>query len=100
MPFIGSRVHSETLTQCERAILILIAEGYKNNEIADELTISEKIVKETQVNLRKKLNAPSISSLINHALKKGLISVCEVLESRFSKREPEKMVDNYELGKI
>jgi DNA-binding NarL/FixJ family response regulator len=45
MPFTGSRVNSETLTQCERAILILIAEGYKNNEIADELTISERLLK-------------------------------------------------------
>jgi DNA-binding NarL/FixJ family response regulator len=96
----GSRVNSETLTQSERAILILIAEGYKNKEIADELAISEKMIKETQANLRKKWNVPSVSSLISHALKKGLISVCEVLESRFSKREPDKIVDHYELGKI
>jgi hypothetical protein len=78
----------------------LIAEGYKSKEIADELTISEKMVRETQVNLMKKLNAPSVSSLISRALKKGLISVCEVLESRFSKREPDKIADHYELGKI
>ena len=96
----GSRINSETLTQCERAILILIAEGYENKEIADELTLSQETVKDSQVNLRRKLNAPSVSSLINHALKKGLISIYEVLESRFSKKGTKEKEDKYELGKI
>jgi DNA-binding NarL/FixJ family response regulator len=86
MSLLESKVNSDTLTQCERAILILIAEGYKIKEIAVELTMSEKTVKKNQGNLRKKLNAPSASSLIGHALEKGLISVYEVLESRFSKK--------------
>jgi DNA-binding NarL/FixJ family response regulator len=69
-------------------ILNLIAEGYENREIADELYISEKIVRENQINLMRKLNASNVSSVINYALDKGLISVYEVLESRFSKRKP------------
>jgi DNA-binding NarL/FixJ family response regulator len=74
------------ITRRERSILYLVAEGYKNEEIADELYISEKTVRGTQFNLMRKLNAPNVSSVINHALEKGLISVYEVLESRFSKR--------------
>jgi DNA-binding NarL/FixJ family response regulator len=74
------------ITRRERSILYLIAEGYKNQEIADELTISEKTVRGIQVNLMRKWNAPNVSSVIDHALEEGLISVYEVLESRFSKR--------------
>jgi hypothetical protein len=37
----------------------------------------------------RKLSAPNVTSVIDYALEKGLISIYEVLESRFSKREPE-----------
>jgi len=52
----------------------------------DKLYVSEKTVRGTQVNLMRKLNAPNVSSAIDHALEKGLVSVYEVLESRFSKK--------------
>jgi two-component system secretion response regulator SsrB len=81
-----SKVYPSRITRRERSILYLVAEGYKNEEIADKLYISEKTVRGTQVNLMRKLNAPNVSSVIDHALEKGLISVYEVLESRFSKR--------------
>jgi len=86
MPSRESKVFPRMMTRRERSILYLIAEGYKNQEIADELTISEKTVKGIQLNLMRKWNAPNVSSVINHALEEGLISVYEVLESRFSKR--------------
>jgi len=89
MPSRESKVNSQIITRRERAILNLIAEGYKNKEIADELYISEKAVREDQVNLMRKLNVPNVSSVIDYALEKGFISVYEVLESRFSKRKPE-----------
>jgi len=82
-------IDPKIFTPRERAILILIAEGYKNKEIANELYISEKAVRENQVSLMKKLNAPEVSSIIVYALTKGLIDIYEVLESRFSKRKPE-----------
>ena len=86
MPSRESKVFPPVMTRRERSILYLIAEGYKNQEIADELTISEKNVRGTQVNLMRKWNAPNVSSVIDHALEEGLISLYEVLESRFSKR--------------
>jgi DNA-binding NarL/FixJ family response regulator len=70
-------------------MLNLIAQGYKNKEIAGELYISEKTVMESQMSLMRKLNVPNVPSVIDQALEKGLISVYEVLESRFSKRKPE-----------
>ena len=80
------KVYPLVLSQRERSILYLIAEGYENQGIADKLYISERTVRGTQVNLMRKLNAPNVSSIIDHALEKGLISVYEVLESRFSKK--------------
>jgi len=79
----------QILTPHERAILNLIAEGYKNQEIANKLYMSEKAVRENQLRLMRKLNAPNVSSVIVCALKKGLINFYEVLESRFSKRKTE-----------
>jgi hypothetical protein len=49
--------------------------------------LSEKTVRENQVNLMRKLNARNISSVIDYALEKGWISIYEVLESRFSRRK-------------
>jgi len=54
-------------------ILNLVAEGDENTEIADELSISERTVMENQVNLMKKLNAQGMSSVIDHALGRGLV---------------------------
>lgn len=87
MPSTESKVNPQMFTRRERTILGLLAEGYKNEEIADELCISEKSVKENQFNLMRKLNAPNVSSVIDYALQKGSISIYEILESRFSKRK-------------
>lgn len=84
-----SKENPQTFTPHERAILTLIAEGYKNQEIANELYMSEKAVRENQLRLMKKLNAPSVSSIIVYALEKRLINFYDVLESRFSKRKTE-----------
>jgi len=89
MPSKESKVSPQIITRRERTILNLIAEGYENKEIAGELFVSEKTVKENQVKLMRKLSAPNVTSVIDYALEKGLISIYEVLESRFSKREPE-----------
>ena len=86
MPTRESKVCPPIITQRERSVLYLMAEGYENQEIADELYISEETVRGTQVSLMRKWNAPDISSVLDHALEEGLISLYEVLESRFSKR--------------
>jgi len=77
------------LSQHERTVLRLLAEGYKDKEIANELCISQYTVREARANLMKKLSAQNISSGIRSALEKGVITLYEVLESRFSKRNSE-----------
>ena len=80
------KVRPQIITRRERTILNLIAEGYKSKEIAENLSISEKMVRGNQVNLMMKLNAPNISSVIGYALEIGLINLYDVLECRFSKK--------------
>ena len=84
-----SKVVPQILTPRERTILRLVAEGYKNKEIEDKLYISEKAVREKQIGIMRKLNAQSMTSALDCAFKKGLISLYEILESRFSKRKLE-----------
>lgn len=84
-----SKVDPIILTSRERAILKLIAEGYKNEEIGDRLYISQETIRETQIRIMRKLNSRSVTSVLDDALEKGLISLYEILESRFSKRKLE-----------
>ena len=79
----------QNITRYERDILRLAADGFMDEEIADELSISERTVKEIQVSLMRKWNVHNISSAIDYALESGLITIYEILESRFRKRKLE-----------
>lgn len=79
----------QNFTRYERNILRLVADGFMDEEIANVLSISERTVKEIQVNLMKKWNVHSISSAIDYALGSGLITIDEILESRFRQRKLE-----------
>ncbi|MCJ7601511.1 MAG: response regulator transcription factor [Desulfobulbaceae bacterium] len=63
----------DMLTQREKEILKLIAEGYKNKEIADCLCISIKTVDKHRTNLMKKLDLHNASALTTFAIDKGLL---------------------------
>lgn len=64
----------ESLSQREREVLKLIAEGYKNKEIADDLCISLKTVEKHRANLMKKLDLHNAAALTVYAMDKGLIN--------------------------
>lgn len=68
-----SKTSFETLTSREREILKMIAEGYKNKEIADDLCISVKTVEKHRANLMEKLNLHNIQALTTFAIEKGLV---------------------------
>jgi DNA-binding NarL/FixJ family response regulator len=68
-----SRTSWENLTQREREILKLIAEGYKNKEIAEDLCISVKTVEKHRANLMEKLDLHSIQALTTFALERGIV---------------------------
>lgn len=63
----------ETLTDRERQILHLTAEGYTSREIAERLFISPRTVEKHRENLMTKLGLRSQAELIHYALKRGLV---------------------------
>lgn len=64
-----------TLTQRETQILKLIAEGKKNKQIAELLSISVKTVEKHRSNLMRKLDLHDISRLTTYALQNGIALV-------------------------
>jgi two-component system, NarL family, response regulator NreC len=64
-----------TLTQREREILKLVAEGHTNKEIAELLVLSIKTVENHRYSLMSKLNAHDRGELIKYAIRVGLIQL-------------------------
>jgi len=64
---------NDTLTQREREVLKLIAEGHKNREIADLLFISAKTVEKHRSNLMGKLKLHNVAAITAYAIEKGLV---------------------------
>jgi len=62
------------LTQREREVLKLIAEGYKNKDVADFLCISLKTVEKHRANLMRKLDLHNTSALTLYAVQRGLVA--------------------------
>jgi DNA-binding NarL/FixJ family response regulator len=65
----------QNLTDREREMLKLVAEGYTAREIADMLVISLRTVETHKTNLMKKLNIRNKADLIRFAIRKGIITV-------------------------
>ena len=65
----------ERLTDREREILQLVAEGRTNREIADRLFISVKTVLRHRTNIMEKLGFHNRTELIKYAISKGLIQL-------------------------
>jgi len=65
----------DSLTRRERQVLKMIAEGFKNREIAAELSISIKTVENHRANLMRKLSLRSTAELTTYALEQGLVEL-------------------------
>ena len=64
----------DLLTTREREVMKLIAEGYRNKDIAQHLTISLKTVEKHRSNMLHKLDLHSTSSITSYAIKNKLTS--------------------------
>ena len=64
----------DTITRREREILKLVAEGYKNRQIAELLHISIKTVEKHRANIMNKLDLHSASELTAYAIEKNLVA--------------------------
>jgi DNA-binding NarL/FixJ family response regulator len=63
----------DTLTQREREVLKLVAEGKSNKDVAEFLSLSVKTVEKHRSNLMAKLNVHNASGLTAYAIEKGLL---------------------------
>ncbi len=65
----------EQLTNREREVLKLVAEGHTTQEIAAMLVLSPKTVERHKTNLMAKLDIHNRTELVKYALRKGIITV-------------------------
>jgi DNA-binding NarL/FixJ family response regulator len=63
------------LTQREREVLQLIAEGKSTKEIASTLFLSVKTVETHRQNIMEKLNLRSVAELTKYAIREGITSI-------------------------
>ncbi len=65
----------DSITQREREVLKLVAEGYKNKEIAEMLHVSCKTVEKHRSNIMGKLGMHNVAALTTYAIDRGLVKV-------------------------
>jgi two-component system response regulator NreC len=65
----------DLLTDREREVLQLIAEGYTNREVAKALFISVKTVEAHRAHIMAKLNIHDVAKLVKYAIQKGLVDL-------------------------
>jgi DNA-binding NarL/FixJ family response regulator len=65
----------DSITQREREVLKLVAEGYKNKEIAEMIHVSCKTVEKHRSNIMAKLGLHNVAALTAYAIDRGLVKV-------------------------
>jgi DNA-binding NarL/FixJ family response regulator len=68
-------VSHDPLTSRERELLQLVAEGYTNKEIANQLCVSVKTVEAHKSNICTKLNVRGSAGLIRHAIRATMMGI-------------------------
>ena len=63
----------ERLSQREREVLRLVAQGHTNQQMADQLYLSVKTVETYRARVMDKLNLKSRAALVRYALRRGLL---------------------------
>jgi DNA-binding NarL/FixJ family response regulator len=69
--FLMLEVILDTLKPIEKEILILVAQGYTNREIAKKLGLAEQTVRIRRVVVYEKLGVSNSAKLINYTWKMG-----------------------------
>lgn len=74
LPTGSSSDDNDSLTNREREVLQLTAEGYTNREIGDKLHISHRTAEKHRENIQKKLNLRNAVEMAAYAHKHGLLA--------------------------
>lgn len=83
-----NRTGVDALTPREREVLQLIAEGYTNQGIANELYISVKTVEAHKAHIMTKLHARNRTDLIRYAIRKGIVRLESSEEAQLVADQP------------
>lgn len=70
----GPEVGEDVLSPREKEVLVLIALGHTQQEIAEQLAVSIKTVDSYKTRIREKLNMTKRSDMVRYALKHNIIS--------------------------
>src|SRR5208337_3474869 len=71
----GKKEPFAQLTSREREVLVLIAEGKSNKEIADQLGIGIRTIETHRERIMRRLNIHSVAGLTKYAIASGLITL-------------------------
>ena len=72
--FVGrSKGEAITLSDRERGVVQLIAEGHTNKEVATILNMSLNVVETQRASLMRKLDLASSAAIVRYAIRNGLI---------------------------
>jgi len=63
------------LTNREREVLQLVAEGYTGQEIAKRLSVSPRTAEQHRANVMRKLGLQNQREIVRYAIKKGILSI-------------------------
>ena len=77
----GEGPHTGQISAREREVLIAIAEGLSNKEIACRLGVGVRTVETHRERIMRKLNIHSVAGLTKFAISKGMISIRGELKS-------------------
>ena len=69
---IGDKPGRPLLSERDKQVLRLVAEGQRNKDIAAKLSISCKSAETYRSRLMKKLNCPSTAELVRYAIREGI----------------------------
>ena len=76
------RKRNADLTSRELEVIQLVAEGFANKQIADELAISVKTVEKHRQQLKKKLNIQDTAGLTRYAISAGIVQTRQVFPTK------------------
>src|SRR5208337_3272555 len=71
----GKKEPFAQLTSREREVLVQIAEGKSNKEIADRLGIGVRTIETHRERIMRRLNIHSVAGLTKYAIANGLVSL-------------------------
>ncbi|MCI0559065.1 MAG: response regulator transcription factor, partial [Nitrososphaera sp.] len=69
---VGTRKSWEILSQREREVIKLIAEGYRNRQIAEHLSLSPKTIEKHRSTAMRKLGLHNTAGVTAYAIENGL----------------------------